>query len=176
MGFMSSSYGWWAKLVEALIVGRFGLARLFPKRYRLIPRLDGKPLLRQFLVCRFAWPFGSKARPWLEVYLHSFVNGETDQWFHRHRHGHMFSVVLSGRFCEERYPGQLFFVHYAPGLYYMDRATVHRLHWAGERSWSLFCGFGNDGRWGYYRRVMPEALQYTPWQEMIPPEKRVKSL
>lgn len=172
MGFMSSSFGWWARLVEALIVGRFGLARLFPKRYRLIPRLDGQPLLRQFLVLRL----GPTKRPWIEVYLHSFVNGETAEWFHRHRWGHMVSVVLSGRFCEERFPGQLFWVHYAPDFYYMDRSTVHRLHWAGERTWSLFFGFGNDARWGYYRRVTPEAVQYTSWQDMIPPAKRVRSL
>ena len=166
VGFMSSSFGWWARLVEWAIV--HVLLRLFPKRYRLIPRIDGQPLLRQFLVLRLG--------KFLEVYLHSFVNGETDQWFHRHRWGHMFSMVLSGRFCEERFPGRLFWVHYAPSFYYMDQSTIHRLHWAGERTWSLFFGFGNGDSWGYYRRPTPEALQYTPWQQMIPPEKRVRSL
>ncbi len=158
---------WWRNIVEFLILF---LARTFPSRYRMIPRLDGKPLLRQFLVCKLG--------RFVEVYLQSFLDGETAEWFHVHRWGRMISFVLSGRFCEERFPGGpgLFLVHSAPGVYTMDQSTIHRLHWTTEKTWTLFFAFDNDGSWGYYRRPTPEALQYTPWQQMIPPEKRIKSL
>lgn len=167
---MCASNGWWARLVEWFVIHY--LTRHFPGRYRVIPRLDGVPLLRQFLVLRL----GPVKRPWVEVFLHSFINGEGREWFHRHRWGRMISLVLSGRFCEERFPGQLYRIHRAPSVYMMDQATIHRLDWAAERTWSLFVGLDNDLEWDYWRRPTPEALQRTRWQDMIPPEKRIKSL
>ncbi len=168
-GVSISGGSWWARTVEVLILF---LARTFPKRFRTIPRLDGQPLLRQFLVCRI----GPKDRPWIEIFLQSFVNGETMEWMHRHRWARMVSFVLCGRFCEERYPGRLFWVHAAPSVYMMDQTTIHRLDWAAEKTWTLFVGLANNGQWDYWRRPTPEAVQRTPWQEMIPPEKRVKAL
>lgn len=164
------------RFLEWLIVAT--LARWFPGRYRLIPRAqDGAPLLRQFKI--FDW-----------CYLQSFVGPEVHDWFHRHRYRRMISIVLSGRFTEERYPGgwPLRKTHRAGTVYTMDRTVVHRLAAVEPRTWTLFFQFGARNRllvmpggefktvpdWGYYPR--PSATGYVPWEEMIPDERKVKSL
>ena len=156
------------RFLEWLIVAK--LARWFPSRYRLIPRAqDGAPLLRQFRL------FGS----W--CYLQSFENPEVREWFHRHRWERMISIVLSGAFKEERYPGGIFVVHRAGSIYSMDRTVVHRLSAVKLRTWTLFFMFGPRARrrdnrpdWGYYPR--PKVDGFVEWDKMIPDERKVKSL
>lgn len=160
------------------------LVRLFPGRYRLIPRAqDGEPLLRQFKI--FSW-----------LYLQSFIGPEVYGWFHRHRYRLMISLVLCGRFTEERYPGgwPLLKTHKAGRIYAMDRTVVHRLHAVEPRTWTLFFQFGAQTRtviktewpdgtgriikrvpdWGYYPR--PKDTGYVPWEKMIPEARKVKGL
>lgn len=153
--------------LEWLVVAK--LARWFPSRYRLIPRAhDGAPLLRQFNV------LGN----W--CYLQSFENPEDWNWFHVHRWRRMISIVLSGTFKEERYPGGQFKLRRSPSIYSMDRTVVHRLSAVMPRTWTLFFMFGSisrsDGKadWGYYPR--PKQSGFVPWDKMIPDERRVKSL
>lgn len=142
------------------------LAKLFPGRYRIIPGLHGKPLLRQFKITGWA-------------YLQSFVNAEGRDLFHRHRWKSMVSFVLSGYLQEERYPGCGDFLfmkaHKAPSVYTMDDTVIHRLDYVAPRTWTLFLMFDDQKNWGYFRRpaVPPE---YIPWDKAIPEEKRVKSL
>lgn len=154
------------RFLEWLIVAK--LARWFPARYRLIPRAqDGLPMLRQFKI--FSW-----------CYLQSFAIGEVWGWFHRHRWDRMISLVLSGAFKEERYPGGIFVVHRAGSIYTMDRTVVHRLSAVMPRTWTLFFMFGPRSRpngaadWGYYPR--PTTTGFVPWDKMIPAERKVKSL
>lgn len=154
------------RFLEWLIVAK--LARWFPARYRLIPRAqDGAPLLRQF-----------KLASW--CYLQSFAGPEVWDWFHRHRWDRMISIVLSGAFKEERYPGGIFVVHRAPSIYAMDRAVIHRLSAVMPRTWTLFLMLGPrtrfDGKpdWGYYPRAKQSG--FVPWDKMIPDERKVKSL
>ena len=154
------------RFLEWLIVAK--LARWFPARYRLIPRAqDGAPLLRQFKI--FSW-----------LFLQSFVGQEFWNWFHRHRYERMISVVLSGAFKEERYPGGVFLIHRAGTIYTMDRTVIHRLAAVNPRTWTLFFQFGAktraDGKpnWGYYPR--PANNGWVPWDQMIPDERKVKSL
>lgn len=153
------------RFLEWLIVAK--LAIWFPSRYRLIPRAqDGEPLLRQFKI--FSW-----------CYLQSFVTGEVWDWFHRHRWQRMISIVLSGSFKEERYPGTIFVVHKAPSIYTMDRTVIHRLAAVKARTWTLFLMLGPrvryDGTpdWGYYPRPF---VKFVSWDKMIPDERKVKSL
>lgn len=150
------------RFLEWLIAGV--LARAFPGRWRIIPRAqDGAPLLRQFKFCRW-------------VYLQSFVNPELPEFFHFHRFRFMFSIVLSGWFIEERYPGKRFNFfknHFAPSVYTMDRSTVHRLHAVDSRTWTLFFQFGNTGDWGYLPRAETKII---PWDQFIPDERKVKAL
>ena len=139
----------WGQAIEFLIIRV--LARLFPNRYRVIPRVqDGAPLLRQFKICRWA-------------YLQSFVNPEALDWFHVHRWQRMISFVLSGRFREERFPGflaagQYFKVHAAPSVYMMDRSVIHRLDAAEPNTWTLFLMLGDRGEWGYFPRRSSAGL------------------
>ena len=153
----------WGQAIEFLIIRV--LARLFPNRYRVIPRVqDGAPLLRQFKICRWA-------------YLQSFVNVEHPDWFHVHRWQRMISFVLSGRFREERYPGSLarfFKTHSAPSVYMMDRSVMHRLDAADPCTWTLFFMFGDRKAWGYFPR--PSSVDYVPWDQFIPEERKVRSL
>ena len=165
----------WGRLLTFLVTRV--LARVFPKRYRVIPRRsDGAPLLRQFKV--FNW-----------LYLQSFVNAEEHDLFHVHRWRKMYSVVLSGEFQEERYPGQhvfaswsngphcgsIFYVnHRALSVYSMDATDIHRLHWVAPDTWTAFFMFGNRKDWGYYPR--PDYAGYIPFDVAIPEERRVKSL
>jgi len=154
------------------------LARLFPSRYRVIPRLsDGAPMLRQFKVCRWA-------------YLQSFLQPEGFDLFHVHRWRRMVSFVLSGCFVEERYPGEIFRAHQAPAVYTMDDTVIHRLHGVARGTWSLFLMFGQNrqpsanpsvgastalegGGWGYYQRP---PRSFVPWEHAIPDERKVGSL
>ena len=150
------------------------LARLFPKRYRLIPRRsDGAPLLRQFKI--FNW-----------LYLQSFVNAEETNLFHVHRWRKMYSIVLSGEFHEERYPGlscsysgphngfNYYIEHCAPSVYSMDQTDIHRLSWVKNDTWSAFFMFGNSTAWGYYPR--PFDPGYIEWDAAIPQQRRVPKL
>ena len=137
------------------------LARMFPSRYRLITGLHGLPLLRQFKI--FEW-----------LFLQSFENPEGRDMFHRHRWGKMYSLVLSGWFIEERYPGELYIVHNAPSFYSMDHTVIHRIAKHAARSWTLFFMFHNDEYWGYYPR--PVDVEFIPWEDAIPEEKRAKKL
>ena len=154
------------RFLEWLIVAK--LARWFPSRYRLIPRVqDGAPLLRQL-----------KITSW--CYLQSFANPEVWDWFHRHRWTRMISLVLSGAFKEERYPGRIFVVHRAGSVYAMDRTVVHRLSAVKPRTWTLFLMIGPRSRpdgaadWGYYPR--PRHRGFVPWDAMIPNDRKVRSL
>ena len=136
------------------------LARFFPERYRVVPRIDdGRPMLRQFRL--FSW-----------CYLQSFCCEDQLEQFHRHRWGRMYSIVLSGSFVEERYPGELYIPHSAPSLYTMTDTVIHRIAYVAPRTWTLFFMLGNSRQWGYYRR--PEYL-YTPWYDAVPKNIRVKS-
>ncbi len=137
------------------------LARWFPARFRLITGLHGLPLLRQFKI--FDW-----------LFLQSFENPEGKDLFHRHRWGRMYSLVLSGWFIEERYPGDLWIIHQAPSFYSMDDTVIHRIHDHRAKSWTLFFMFGNEETWGYYPR--PKKVKFVPWQEAIPEGKRAKKL
>lgn len=158
------------------------LARLFPKRYRLIPRRsDGTPLLRQFKITEWC-------------YLQSFVGPEEPDLFHIHRWQKMYSIVLSGEFQEERFPGmtRLWFnqdtpiytgphcglcflkTHRAPSVYSMDSSDIHRLHYAAANTWTMFFMFGNRKDWGYYPR--PTDPEYIPWDIAIPEERKVPPL
>lgn len=165
---VESSGGWGSALIEWLIMRV--LTRLFPKRYRLIPRLDGEPMLRQFLVGRFS--LGQRN---VEIYLQSFLRGETTEWFHHHRWEYMRSIVLCGNFWEERFPGRMYLRHVGPSTYSMDFTTIHRIEYARPRTWSLFFGFNNKARWGYYRRI-DSRVEYIPWEKMISEKIRVPSL
>lgn len=153
-------------LVEFLVIKV--LARLFPKRYRLIPRVgDAAPLLRQFKVCNW-------------IYLQSFVNPEIREWFHVHRHRYTLSVVLSGLFVEERYPGNIFKVHMWGNVYTMDDTNIHRIDHVRLRTWTIFFMFGKnkqfnvaDAGWGYYQRPDKNG-NFIPEKEVI--VNRVPSL
>lgn len=155
------------RLIEWLVIRV--LARVFPSRYRLIPRAqDGKPLLRQFKI--FSW-----------CYLQSFVSAEVMQRFHVHRWRYMLSFVLSGEFAEERYPGTMYIIHTAPSVYQMDDTVVHRFARVAPNTWTLFFMFGKNrhelpGDWGYFQRPHWDSLKYQPWDQEIPEERRVKSL
>ncbi len=135
------------------------LARIWPKRYRLVPRLDGIPLLRQF-----------KLTSW--CYLQSFVNPETREWFHHHRWHRMYSIVLSGSFTEERYTDS-YWVHAAPSVYGMDQHVYHRIEAVRPNTWTLFFMFKDQVHWGYRHR---DGDDFMPWDEMIKPENRVEKL
>lgn len=150
------------------------LAKLFPSRYRLIPRRsDGSPLLRQFKI--FNW-----------LYLQSFLNVEERDLFHVHRWCKMRSFVLSGEFHEERYPGlscsyagphsgfAYYVEHCAPSTYSMDQTTIHRLSFVMPNTWTLFAMRGNGLDWGYYPR--PQDPGYIRWDEAIPEQRRVRPL
>lgn len=149
------------------------LARAFPSRYRVIPRRsDGKPLLRQFKLFETAAGNG--------VYIQSFVRGEERELFHCHRWRRMVSIVLSGAFMEERYPGapygprfggRFLVLHAAPSVYTMDWTTIHRLDDVMPRTWTLFFMWGNREDWGYFAR--PNLVEYWPWNEAIPKERQI---
>ena len=141
------------------------LARLFPKRWRVIPRLqDGVPMLRQFRI--FDW-----------LYLQSFLVGELPELFHFHRWRYMRSFVLSGVFWEERYPGggRNTIRHAAPSTYSMDHTVIHNLCGSAPRTWTLFLMFGNRKMWGYYERPR-ELPSFIPWDEAIPETRIVNPL
>lgn len=151
------------------IIGRFiewlvirVLARWFPSRYRLIPRLDGKPMLRQFKITNWC-------------YLQSFLIAETEEMFHVHRWRKMYSIVLAGAFMEERYPGRIYKIHMAPSFYSMDDTVIHRFAGVLPYTWTLFFMFKNKERWGYYPRPA-DAGGYVEWDQAIKPENRVESL
>ena len=142
----------WGKFLEWFIVGF--LAKVFPSRYRVIPRIhDGEPLLRQFKITEWA-------------YLQSFVNPEGHDLYHRHRWTQMRSFVLSGEFTEERYPGDIFILHRAPSTYTMDFGTIHRLDSVTPRTWTLFLMRHNSIGWGYYLR--PRSYEYQSWDKTVP--------
>lgn len=158
----------WGRTLEYFIVK--GLARLFPSRWRVIPRFqDGAPLLRQFKI--FDW-----------LYLQSFVNSELKNWFHVHRWRKMISIVLSGAIIEERYPGGgpgsypegFYIFHGSPSVYSMDGTTIHRVDVALPMTWTLFFQFGDREQWGYFPR--PQNQGYIPWDQMIPDKFRAKPL
>ncbi len=145
------------------------LARVFPGRYRVIPRAqDGIPMLRQFKLTRWA-------------YLQSFQCREVPERFHVHRWRRMFSFVLSGKFFEERYPGGITIRHEAPSIYSMDDTVIHHVISVVPRTWTLFLMFGKNrhyfpGGWGYVDAPDVFSLGYKSWTEEIPAELRVKSL
>lgn len=146
---------------RAIEAGVMALAKVLPDRYRLIPRLDGEPMLRQFKLTNWA-------------YLQSFSIAETSDFFHVHRWRRMISFVLSGSLMEERYPGRVFKSHAAPSIYTMDDTVIHRLHSVEPNTWTLFLMLENQEDWGYYPR--PEDAGYTTWDYMIKPKNRVKAL
>ncbi len=176
------------RVLEFLIVSV--LARVFPGRYRLIPRMpDGAPLLRQFRLCSFGKeePRGVPPKWHFSIYLQSFVNPEVFDDFHIHRWGRMISFVLSGWFLEERreeFWGILrtfrtwHVPHTAPSFYTMRSDVIHRFHDVGPRTWTLFVMMGRNklnppGGWGYYDRYKGS---YRPWDAAIPAEKRIAAL
>jgi hypothetical protein len=118
------------------------LGRLFPDRYRVIPRKeDGAWMLRQF-----------KITSW--CYLQSFLIPEARGSYHLHRWHFMRSFVLSGSFREERFPGgpgDMTITHRAPSTYTMDSTTIHRLDRVAPRTWTLFLAFGD--------RAIPAGLR-----------------
>lgn len=156
------------------------LARLFPSRFRLIPRVpDMTPLLRQFRICSFGkeQPRGVPPKWHFSIFLQSFCHAEVRELYHVHRWRYMLSFVLSGIFVEER-PGRQFIVHKAGDIYSMNDTVIHRLDYAAPRTWTLFIMFGRNrkrlpGGWGYYDR---DTSNYTPWNSAIPEAKRVKAL
>jgi len=154
------------------------LARRFPSRYRLIPRMpDGAPLLRQFRICSFGKEKPRGVPPWwhFSVYLQSFVNPEVKDEFHVHRWRRMFSFVLSGAFEEER---RAYHVrHKSPSFYTMGSEVVHRFSWVAPNTWTLFVMVGRNknkpaGGWGYYARG---SGKYRPWNVAIPVVKRIRA-
>jgi hypothetical protein len=154
------------RFLEWLVVDK--LARWFPQRYRVVPRItDGAPMIRQF-----------KLTDW--AYLQSFRVEDAADLFHVHRWRRMVSLVLSGGFIEERYPGLYFLNHFAPHAYSMDATHIHRIYGVLPRTWTLFMFFGfrnhfaSDTGWGYYRR--PADTGFSPSDAAIPPEHRVRSL
>lgn len=171
----------WSYFVEWLIMRV--LVRWFPSRYRLIPRRsDGAPLLRQFKIFG-----GSNTKH--GCYLQSFVNAEERDLFHVHRWRRMISIVLSGWFVEERYPGlppvcshrrsssvafKFLRLHKRLSIYFMDNTVIHRLHGVGPRTWTLFFMIGNENDWGYFER--PEEVRYRAWDRAIKKERRVSAL
>ncbi len=174
-------------LLEFLIVRC--LARVFPGRYRVIPRMpDGAPLLRQFRILSIGAEKPRGVPPWyhFSVYLQSFVNAEVEGEFHVHRWRRMISLVLSGWFCEERVDlsigvtqgGAYRIAHLSPSVYTMASGDIHRFHYVAPRTWTLFIMVGRNedkpmGGWGYYARATGE---YRPWDQAIPQEKRIAAL
>lgn len=165
---LCSLRGYVGRAIEFMVVRV--LVPLFPKNFRIIPRIsDGQPLLRQFKIASFC-------------HLQSFCNPEGVEFFHLHRWRRMLSIVLSGELVEERYPGRLYRVHVAPEVYMMDDTDIHRIKAVEPRTWTLFFMVGENEQpvvagsgWGYYPR--PEGdCGYVPFDKQIPASYRVSSL
>lgn len=143
------------------------LAARYPQRYRVVPRaLDGVPMLRQFRLTRWCT---------LQSFVTSEASARLPERYHFHRWRWMFSVVLSGAFTEQRYPGIFFVHHKAPSFYAMHWSTVHRVVAVRYATWTLFFGFGRTpaGDWGYCSPPTPGTLDLRGWQDEIPQERRV---
>ncbi len=144
------------------------LVRAFPSRWRVIPHaVTGDPMLRQFKVFELG--------P-LACYLQSWLVPEDRNWFHVHRWRRTFSVVMSGDFVEERYPGgeRFYILHEALSCYCMDHTTIHRIVGAAPRTWTAFFMYRDRGQgWGYFERP---SVKFTPWNEFIPETRKVSKL
>lgn len=156
------------------------LARHFPGRYRVIPRMpDGVPLLRQFRLFSFGKEAPRGTPPWYHVscFLQSFVAPENYEHFHLHRWRYMLSFVLTGEFVEERLGGMLL-KHTAPSVYSMSDDVIHRLAYVESHTWTLFFMLGKNqhqvsGGWGYFARP---KMHYSAWNAAIPETTRVKAI
>jgi len=138
----------------------FIVSKIFPKRCREIPAMDGGILLQQVRVTK-------------NSYLHHFVKPEPVDMFHKHRWKKMRSFVLTGRYVEERLSpeGDVSEVKHKFGqTFTMDKSTIHRVSYWSPRCWTWFFFGESDGDWGYYDRQM----NYTPWDEYIPQDMRVE--
>lgn len=135
------------------------LNKLFPDRCREIPGVNGKTLLQQVRVGK-------------RFYLHRFLQPEPKDIFHIHRWMKMRSFVLWGNYVEERmYADRTTskIKHRMWSTFSMDKSVVHRIdEW--NNAWTLFYFSGNNSSWGY----LDKDFNFTPWDEYIPEERRVK--
>ena len=133
--------------------------KLIPSKCRIIPAIDGGDLLLQVRLSK-------------RFYLHKFLKPEPQDIFHVHRWHKMRSFILKGSYTEERLfiDGSSKIVkHNWLSTFSMDKSVIHRIE-SWDNCWSLFFFDGSDENWGYVDR----SMNYTPWQEYIPEDKRVK--
>jgi len=141
--------------------------KLFPDRCREIPAMDGGILLQQIRVTK-------------NSYLHHFLKPEPLGMFHKHRWKTMRSFVLTGSYREQRLYKSAWpdiwkshsrsITHRFGQTFTMDKSVIHRVEYWSPWCWTWFFFGESDGDWGYY----DFDLNYTPWDEYIPDEIRVK--
>lgn len=144
------------------------LARLFPSRYRSLPRADGRHFFRQFKICSFGKEQPRGTPPWwhVSIFFQSFLLADDPSTFHIHRWRRMVSFVLSGELQEDRACGRI--VHKAPCVYTMGSDVVHRAAGVAPRTWTLFVMLGCNtnrpkGGWGYFPNAAGLWRHYRPW-------------
>lgn len=138
------------------------ISKLFPSRCREVPAIDGGVLLQQVRITS-------------GIYLQHFCKPEPEGIFHIHRWENMRSFVLTGHFTEQRLRADKTKVekrHRFLSTYTMTRDVLHRVSYWSPKCWTIFCFSGGGKDWGYF----DEQFNYTPWDEYIPENLKVKSL
>lgn len=156
-------------MIERLVMF---LARVFPSRYRVLSRADGRPFFRQFKVLSIGKEEPRGIPPWyhVSIFFQSFMLPDDADSFHIHRWRRMVSLVLSGELTEDRGPVGGLITHRAPTIYTMSSNVVHRAAAVAPRTWTLFVMLGAnthklEGGWGYFN-WKGGFTDYRPWNEV----------
>ena len=139
-------------------------------QYRLIKRNDGKPYLERYYILRGRRSgFLSKILP--GIYLHKFLAGDEDPELHNHPWGHSISVILCGKYLEERRTKDdkvKFKVFEAGNVNYIKKNDFHRIELDSREVWTLFISGTREQDWGFWNQKTGE---YTQWEEHIRKKK-----
>lgn len=140
-------------MIRELILG---VLRRFPMNE--IYGVNGKYLTRYTIL--------SLSKKLVRVKIHQFHRGDEDQELHNHPWRWAVSLILRGRYVEQRgVPHGLRSKSYGPGdINIITEETFHRVTLATDEVWTLFITGPEVSSWFF---LDPFTKQMWPWKEFI---------
>lgn len=135
---------------------------------RVISNLAGDAYLARFLI----FDTGPQG---IRLFLHHFVRGDEDREVHNHPWKWAYSLILAGRYTEERLNGSpldgtgdprtvSFQTYKAGAVNVLKPNTFHRVHLPSGPAWSLILTGPIVQSWGFYDRA---TSVYTDAKEFL---------
>lgn len=134
----------------------------FPNRHIII-YVEDRPYLLRFYIKRNGRLPG--------IYLHRFLSGDLDRDLHNHPWKKSYSLILYGKYKEERYDGsEIMSRVLSPGNVNVIRYNdFHRIDLITKGVWTLFVSGDVVQAWGFKNR---DTGKFTHWKTYLESKNR----